>query len=112
MTGTRKRILTVDTLAVFARIGQAVVDVVLAIEPREPGRTLALVPGDRVVAYAAVVARAAHAIVDVRLAPGPREPCRARALVPVYHVGAHAAVLARARLAFVHVDFALCAGKP
>lgn len=112
MAGARERVLAVDALAVLARVRQAVVDVVLAVEAREAGRALALVTGDRVVAYAAVPARAAHAVVDVRLAPRPREPCRARAFVPVDHVRAHAAVLARVRVAFVHVDFALRAREP
>lgn len=111
MTRTRERVLAVDALAVLARVRQAIVDVVFAVEPGETGRTLALVTGYGVVAYAAVAARRAHAIVDVGLAPGSGEPCGTRALVPVDHVGAHAAVLARVRLALVHVDFALSAGK-
>jgi len=112
VTGARERVLAVDAFAVFARVRQAVVDVVLAIETGEARRTLALVTGDRVVAYTAVSARAAHAVVDVDLTPRPGKPCWARALVPVDHIRAHSAVLARVRFAFVYVDFALGAGKP
>lgn len=111
MARARERVLAVDALAVLARVGQAVVDVVLAVETGEPGRTLALVTGDRVVTYSAVTARAAHAVVDVGLAPGPGEPSGTRTLEPVDHVRAHATVFARVRVAFVHVDFALRPGK-
>lgn len=112
MAGARERVLAVDALAMLARIRQAVIDIVLAVESREPGRALALVTGDRVVADAAVPTWAAHAVIDVDLAPRSGEPGRARALVSVNHVRAHAAVLARVRFALVHVNLALRTGKP
>lgn len=69
MTGTRERVLAVDTFTMLARVRQTVIDIVLAVETCEARRTLALVTGYRVVAYAAVFARAAHTVIDVGLTP-------------------------------------------
>lgn len=43
MTGASKRVLAVDAFTVLARIGQTVVDIVLAVETCEARRTLALI---------------------------------------------------------------------
>jgi len=69
MTGACERVLAVDAFTVLARVRQTVVDIVLAVKTCEAWRTLALVTGYRVVAYAAVFARTAHAVIDVGLAP-------------------------------------------
>ena len=95
--------------AVGARVGEAVVDVHLAVGADEPSMAVALVVVDKVKAGAAVLAGVERAVVHVDLAVASREARRATALEAAAVVGeaAGSAVLARRGAAMVDFDVAV-----